>query len=417
VLVRRLSAIVLVLVTALPAAAANYRTTNFYVTAPDAQTAKQCGDYAEHYRKEKALMWLGQEMPTWPQPCPLIITVSMEGPSGATSFQFGQGRILGMKMEIQGPLDRLLASVLPHEITHTVFAHYFKQPVPRWADEGGSVLSEDDIERDRHDRLTRQILNRGQQIPLRKLFGLREYPPQVMCLYAEGFSMSDYLVKRSDHKTFLHFVGHGMQHGWDSAVQSFYGHRTVEELEEAWLKNLRETRRGGPSQPQAPAQVASNGASNGNNNPGANSRPQGQTTSRPIVRLTAPQAQGFDGQPVFRGVAADPNQNFVPPPAPPAPPQAQMPPPGPPGPTGWQPGQGRRQVAANGQPGYPVPVTLGPPQSEFPPAAPSVAPVYPPQQAGGYAPPATSPAYPPQFQTGPGYLPPPSPPPYPGYPR
>jgi hypothetical protein len=395
VLVRRLSAIVLLLASALPATAAQYRTTNFLVNAPDAQTAKQCGDYAEHYRKEKALMWLGQEMPTWPQPCPLQITVSMEGPSGATSFQFGQGRILGMKMEIQGPLDRLLASVLPHEITHTVFAHYFKQPVPRWADEGGSVLSEDDIERDRHDRLTRQILNKGQQIPLRKLFGLREYPPQVMCLYAEGFSMSDYLVKRSDYKTFLHFVGHGMQHGWDSAVQSFYGHRSVEELEEAWLKHLRETRRGGPSQPsQQPAQVASNG-----NGP----RPQGQTTGRPIVRLTAPQADGSTGQqqPVFRGVAADAGQGFGPPPSMPTPP------PGPSGPSGWQPGRGQGQMAG-GPPSNPV--TLGPPQSEFP--APSIAPVYPPRNPG-YAPTAPNSGYP-NYPTGPGYLPPPN---YPGYPR
>jgi len=64
----------------------------------------------------------------------------------------------------------------------------------------------------------------------------------VMCLYAQGFSMSDYLVKRSDRRTFLSFVGQGMQSGWDTAAQSFYGHRTVEELEEAWLKHLRDTR-------------------------------------------------------------------------------------------------------------------------------------------------------------------------------
>ena len=50
------------------------------------------------------------------------------------------------KEQITGPKERLLNSVLPHEITHTVFAHYFKQPVPRWADEGGAVLSEDEIE-------------------------------------------------------------------------------------------------------------------------------------------------------------------------------------------------------------------------------------------------------------------------------
>jgi hypothetical protein len=347
VAVRRLS-VLLFLLCAVPSSAAQYRTTNFFVNAPDPQIAKQMGDYAEHYRKEKAIMWLGQEMPTWPQPCPLYVTVNMEGPSGATSFQFGQGRVMSMKMEIQGPLERLLHSVLPHEITHTVFAHYFRQPVPRWADEGGSVLSEDDIERERHDRLTRQILNRGQQIPLRRLFGLKEYPREVMCLYAEGFSMSDYLVKRSDYKTFLHFVGHGMQYGWDSATQSFYGHKSVEELEEAWLKHLRDTKRS-PSQP--PAQVAS----------ANNTRPVGQPTSRPIVRLTAPPVQPLDPAPVYRGVSPTPEQmgqNFGPtPPTPSMNPYPQNQPPA----AGWNPGRGQ------GAPAFlPVPVTLGPIANDAP---------------------------------------------------
>ena len=31
---------------------------------------------------------------------------------------------------------RILDSVLPHEITHTIFATHFGQPLPRWADEG-----------------------------------------------------------------------------------------------------------------------------------------------------------------------------------------------------------------------------------------------------------------------------------------
>ena len=61
-----------------------------------------------------------------------------------------------------------------------------------------------------------------------------------MCLYAQGYSMSDYLVRRSDRRTFLNFVGHGMQYGWDRPCASFYGHRTVEELEEAWLQHLRD---------------------------------------------------------------------------------------------------------------------------------------------------------------------------------
>jgi hypothetical protein len=288
---------------------AQHRTTNFHVHAPTPQIAQQIGQYAEHYRREKAIEWLGREMPNWPQPCPLHVTVNMEGPSGATSFHFGQGTILSMKMEIQGPLDRLLASVLPHEVTHTVFAHHFRQPVPRWADEGGSVLSEDDIERARHDKLTRQILNKGQQIPLRRLFALKEYPREVMCLYAQGYSMSDYLVRRSDRRVFLEFVGHGMRHGWDSAVQSFYSHRSVEELEAAWLQHLRETKNQPPDQqfaqnprpgaaPRTPASTAAVTPPNRQN----------QTASRPIIRLTAPPVEPLEPAPIVRGAAPSAEQ-------------------------------------------------------------------------------------------------------------
>src|SRR5262249_56966796 len=102
-------------------------------------------------------------------PCPGDGKVTMNGAGGATSFAFDNGRVLGQHMTIEGSLDRLLASVLPHEITHTVFAYYFRRPLPRWADEGGAVLSEDDAERNRHDMLCRQILNTpGRAIPLRR---------------------------------------------------------------------------------------------------------------------------------------------------------------------------------------------------------------------------------------------------------
>src|SRR5947209_3151166 len=152
--------VVVVALGALGSLGAQYRTKNFVVEASTPQIAQRLGEWAEYYRREKALLWVGREMPTWPQPCPLQIKVSQQGSGGATSFEFEPGgRISSMKMEIQGTLDRLVYSVLPHEVTHTVFAHHFRVPVPRWADEGGSVLSEDDPERKRHDLLVRQVLN------------------------------------------------------------------------------------------------------------------------------------------------------------------------------------------------------------------------------------------------------------------
>jgi hypothetical protein len=285
--------LVLILATVFASMGASYSTTNFVVEAPNAQLAQQAGQYAEHYRKEKALQWLGQEMPPWPEPCPLKITVTMGGAGGATSFAFDRGRVLGQTMHIEGSVERLLNSVLPHEVTHTVFAYRFRCPVPRWADEGGAVLSEDDIERNRHDQLVRQILNTpGRAIPLRRLFSLKEYPGDVMALYAQGFSVSNFLVSTSNRQVFLDFVATGMNSGWDRAAQQFYHFDSVDDLEKAWLTHMRNTKR------QPPAQLAQN--------PNPSGRPtEADPTSRVLVRQTVPPAQPFEDtpRPVYRGKA------------------------------------------------------------------------------------------------------------------
>jgi hypothetical protein len=266
---------------------AAYPTQNFMVEAPTPEIAQQIGQAAEYYRKQKAIEWLGQEMAPWPERCPLRVRVTMGGPGGATSFAFDRGRVLGQNMHIEGPLDRLVASVLPHEVTHTVFAYYFRRPLPRWADEGGAVLSEDDIERDRHDRLVRHILNsQGRRIPLRRLFALQDYPNDVMVLYAEGFSVANYLVNSSNKQTFLAFVGQGMAgNGWDYAVRAYYHMNSVEELEEAWLTHLRNTR-------HPPVELAQN------------TNATGTPTHRVILRQTVPPTYTPPG-PVYRGQAED----------------------------------------------------------------------------------------------------------------
>ncbi len=268
---------------------ASYRTTNFLVDAPNAQVAEQVGQWAEYYRKEKAMQWIGREMPLWPDPCPIKVKVTIGGAGGATSFNFMHGQVW-QTMTIEGPLDRLLQSVLPHEVTHTVFGHYFRCPVPRWADEGGAVLSEDDLERGRHDQMVRQILNGGKAMPLRRLFSLRDYPRDVGALYAEGYSVADFLVTTSSRPAFLAFVAQGMQYDWDSAVQTHYRYQNVEQLEQAWKEHLINTKR------QAPAILARN-----------NLPVQADPAKRTVVRLTAPPAQPLPEvtMPVIRAQAPD----------------------------------------------------------------------------------------------------------------
>jgi hypothetical protein len=258
--------------------AAQVRTTNFVVEAPTHELAQEFGKLAEHFRRQKAIEWLGQEMPRWSSPCPLRITVTMSGAKGATTFTFPEGQVY-QTMFIEGPLDRLRNSVLPHEITHTVLAHHFRRPVPRWADEGGSVYSEDDLERSRHDRMCRDILNAGRGMPLRRLFALKEYPNDVMVLYAQGYSVSKFLIESSDRQTFLNFIGHSMQWGWEDAAKTYYRYRTVDEMEQAWLDSLRKSRSIG---------VARNTST--------------QPDNRLVVRQSIPPAQPvLDPLPVSRG--------------------------------------------------------------------------------------------------------------------
>lgn len=218
---------------------AEYRTPNFVIQAPDSAMAQRIGQYAEYWRVVKAQEWLGYEMPAWNQPCPVHVKITLGGSGGATSFVFDQGQVLGMDMSIEGTLDRIVASVLPHEITHTVFAHHFRGPLPRWADEGACVLSEDDIERRKHDQLVREILNTpNRRMPLRRLFSLTQYPNDVLVLYAQGFSVVDFLVARSSKPAFLSFLASSMQAGWDNALRQHYGIASIEALETAWLQSL-----------------------------------------------------------------------------------------------------------------------------------------------------------------------------------
>ena len=277
--------IALVLAGALASLGAQTRTQNFVVEAPTPAIAERAGQWAEYYRKQKAQEWLGREMAPWQQPCPLRLTVTMNGSGGATSFIFDQGRVLERNMHIEGSLDRLIASVLPHEVTHTVFAEHFRQPVPRWADEGGSVLSEDDLERGRHDKLVREILQAGRQIRLRTLFNLKDYPRDVMVLYAEGYSVTSFLVGMRGRQQFLGFIASGMRGDWDGAARAYYGFNSVEQLEGAWLQHLRNPR------PQGEALLASRGSG------------EGEGTHRVMVRQTNPPRQPLleTPEPVVRG--------------------------------------------------------------------------------------------------------------------
>jgi hypothetical protein len=316
------SKIVVVILAALSSLGASHRTKNFVVEAATPQIAERSGQWAEYYRKQKAELWLGKEMPTWGVPCPLRVTVTYGGSGGATEFAFDKGSILSINMRIEGTLERLVASVLPHEVTHTVFAYHFRQPVPRWADEGGSVLSEDDTERGRHDKLVRDILNSQRRaIPLRRLFALTQYPDDVMVLYAEGYSVTNFLVARSNRAAFLNFIADGLRQGWDRAAQSHYGFSNVEDLERAWVRSL--------SQPRPADTTLASGTARAETTSTTASRPTTRQTLVPILGVPRPVVRGISPSPDDGTTRRSPSSwSATPSPAPPSGSPIPMPPSG-----------------------------------------------------------------------------------------
>ncbi len=230
-----------ILVTALTGLGASHRTENFVVTAPTPQLAQQIGEAAEQYRKALAVEWLGEEMRPWSRPCPITANVAPNlGAGGATSFVFQNGEVFGWEMTIQGSEERILDSVLPHEVTHTIFATHFRQPLPRWADEGACTTVEHPSEKMRHQQLLIQFLKTGRGIAMSRMFAMKEYPQDVLPLYAQGFSVARYMIQHGGKRKFVAFMEDGLESGdWRSATQAHYGHSDLATLQKNWLNWVR----------------------------------------------------------------------------------------------------------------------------------------------------------------------------------
>ncbi|HVA48878.1 MAG TPA: hypothetical protein VNH11_21105 [Pirellulales bacterium] len=230
---------------------ASHRTANFVVRAATGEIAHEVGQAAEKYRRELAIEWLGKEMPNWFQPCPITVEVGPQlGAGGATSFIFDHGDVFGWQMSIQGSRERVLDSVLPHEVTHTIFASYFRRPLPRWADEGASSTVEHDSERRKQQRMLVQFLQTRRGIAFNDMFAMKQYPRDILPLYAQGHSLATFLMAQGGKRKFLRYVKEGTDtDDWTTATQAHYRFASLGQLQMAWLDWVRGGSRLPPANP------------------------------------------------------------------------------------------------------------------------------------------------------------------------
>ncbi|MFK8114052.1 MAG: hypothetical protein AB8B91_17755 [Rubripirellula sp.] len=215
--------------------AASYRTQNFIIQAPNAQLASSVGQAAERYRHDLAVHWLGAALPAWPNPCPVRV---IAGPNlaaqGVTTYN--PRPVRDFQMEVVGTPERILDSVLPHEVTHTILATHFGRPLPRWADEGICTTVEHVSERSKHEAKLREFLGTRRGIAMNQLFLLTEYPSDVLPMYAQGYSVCSFLIEQKGPRQFVKFLRDYMQHpSWTANIKKHYDYDSLADLQNYWL--------------------------------------------------------------------------------------------------------------------------------------------------------------------------------------
>ncbi len=217
-------------------AQSSLRTRNFIINAPTPQLAQAVGKAAEEFRLQLADYWLGYELSPWDSPCPIkVVAGPRMAAQGVTHYDIQPVR--NFRMEVIGTPERILDSVLPHEITHTILATHFGRPLPRWADEGVCTIVEHDAEKSKHEAHLRNFLRTQRGIAMNKLFLLREYPADIHPMYAQGYSVCRFLIEQQGPRNFIQFLEAYMeQPSWTDAVREFYGYESLAELQQYWLK-------------------------------------------------------------------------------------------------------------------------------------------------------------------------------------
>ncbi|MEM0465932.1 MAG: hypothetical protein QXW97_04510, partial [Candidatus Pacearchaeota archaeon] len=221
------------------------RTKNFYVIAPGGN-AKAYAQALEYNRYKSAIEWIGKPLPDFERPLIIRVQEDMgQGSGGRTDLVFDPLTRTGkaISMSIYGNRNNLLYSTIPHEVMHTISAEYFGQPLPRFIDEGIAQTTESDIDKKRSADLLINLLQQGRKYDINTLIRMQEYPQDFWPLYAQGHSISEYLIEKGGggiegKRKLFEACKYATKHGWENALKKYYGFQNVMDFEKKWLESL-----------------------------------------------------------------------------------------------------------------------------------------------------------------------------------
>ncbi len=198
--------------------------------------------------------------PIMPPPAESVTVVYTRGAEAGSSSEltFADGRLTRAWVYLAGPLEDVLENDLPREMTHVVLANHLGKPLPRWAADGAALIGESPKNQAEYDRACREMLEQGRAVRLSVLFKMTDAPKGQAHSYAQGHSVTRYLLTRRvvltppalrdlphvgelfrnparPEAAFLAFAQVGAEGDWDKAARAVYGFDGVEALEKAWV--------------------------------------------------------------------------------------------------------------------------------------------------------------------------------------
>ena len=228
--------------------AAPIETANFRVIHNNRALAERLAKEAEIARETLVTRWTGQlAAEPWTPRCDIFLYSSAETFStetgqpkdspGFSTMGMNSGKIVSRRINLRADHPNVLKAILPHEVTHVVLADLFPtQQIPRWADEGISVLSEPPSEQAIRAAELQDPLSSGKLFRVHDLM-VMDYPDNQYwgLYYAQSVSLTRFMVELGTPQQFVSFVKAAQLNGTESALKQVYKIQGEADLQSKWL--------------------------------------------------------------------------------------------------------------------------------------------------------------------------------------
>jgi hypothetical protein len=158
-------------------------------------------------------------------------------------------------------------------------------------------------ERVKQQKMLISFLRTGRGIPFSQMFAMKDYPRDILPLYAQGHSLASYLVAQGGKQKFLNYLAEGLQsEQWVEVTARHYGYANLATLQNTWLDWVR---RGSPALPASTADTTKLIARQDRPRPASNLVVRGQSPDTPVTASPVVPIRGRGPQPAAAPAPAE----------------------------------------------------------------------------------------------------------------